>query len=211
MTISNLTRSQHLESLGSAAPVFGARRQWLGYVGETTGFGSLELSGCSPRRVTLVRPGDAEALREHHRLVRTGRLAPAWPRRPMGPGRVHVLDHEELLRTRADAHDSWLVAAQAVARLCRTDDEMAGLVADPLRHVLWAGREWLGSPGVVGALAALRQAADELATERAAHRAAVERMACRHDLDAIRLEIRTLAELRAEWDAVTAPDGRLRA
>ncbi len=211
MTISNLTRSQRLEAMGSAGPVFGGRRQWLGYVGETTGFGSLELSGCSPRRVSIVRPGDDDALREHHRLVRAGRLAPAWPRRSMGADRVHVVDHDELLLSRADAHDSWLAAAQAVARLCDTDDEVARLVADPLRLVLWSGRRRLGSPILVAELAELQQAAAELATERVAHHAAVERFAGRHDLDAIRLETRALAELRAEWAAVTAPDGRLRA
>jgi hypothetical protein len=206
--------------IDSPAPVFGGRRQWLGYVYETTGFGSLEMSGASAHRVTIVRPGDAQALADHHRMVRAGRLVPTWPRRAPGPDRVHVLEHDELRRTRADAHDSWLVAARGVARLCGTDDEVAHLAGGPLRHVLWSGRHHLASLDVVGALVELRHAADELAVERTAYRAAVERLTrdgrrapqddprpgvdelARRDLETIRLEIRALSAVRAEWDGV---------
>ncbi len=219
-SISNLTREQQLTAMGSPAPVFGGRRQWINYVCETTGFGSLEMLGASAHRVTLVRPGDVQALTDHHRLVRAGRLAPGWPRRPLGAHRVHVLDHVELVRTRADAHDSWLVAAQGIARLCGTDDEVAHLAGGPLRHVLWSGRHDLAARFVVSTLVELRHAADELATERTAYRAAVERMTrggrptteddpqrdvdelARHDLEAIRLEISALSAVRAEWDGV---------
>lgn len=225
VSISNLTRAQQLEAMGSAAPVFGGRRQWLDYVGETTGFGSLEMSRSSAHRVTLIRPGDAEALREHHRLVLAGRLTPSWPRPPLGAHRVHVLDRDELLRTRADAHDSWLVAAQGVARLCATDDQVAALVGGSLRHILWSGREHLAAAHVVLALTELGQAAHELAAERIAHRDAVERMIrrgrrpdetagevdaeaeavgelTRREIESIRLEARALSAVRTEWDGV---------
>lgn len=218
-SVSNLTRAQLLEAMGSSAPVFGGRRQWLDYVGETTRFGSVELSGTSAHRVTLVRPGDATALAEHHRLVRTGRLAPTWPRRPLGADRLHVLERDDLRHTRADALDSWLVLAQGVARLCGTDDEVAHLAGGPLHRVLWSGRTRLDAPDVLDALAELHRAAAELAVERTSYRAAVERMVhlgrpasaagtqphaadelVRADLESIRLEIRTLAAVRTEWD-----------
>lgn len=216
-SVSNLTRAQRVAAMDSAAPALGGRRQWLGYACETTGYRSVELSGSSARRVTLVRPGDPDALRRHHRQVRAGSLGPGWLRRPLGPDRVHELDLPELHRTRADAPGSWLRLAQAVARVCGTDDEVALLAGGPLRRILWSSRERLDSPHVVHALLELHRAAHELAAERTAYRHALERMVRRdrpdvrpdtvddltlHELEAIRLEARTLSAVRAEWDGV---------
>jgi hypothetical protein len=115
------------------------RRGWLDYAFETTGFGSVELGGPLAHRVTIVHPAADRVLRQHHHLVRSGRLRAAPYRRALDETRLHVVDRAELVRTRADDADSWLVTAQRVAGLCAGDDEVARVVGPALRQLLWAG------------------------------------------------------------------------
>ncbi len=215
-SVTNLTWSQQQAAM-SAAPLFGDRRQWDGYSAETTGYGSLELSGPLPHRVTIVHPSDADALRRHHRLVRRGRLRPAWYESRLDSSRLHVLARAELCRSRADDRGSWLFAAQRIASLCAADDDVARLVGPALRQLLWAGREQLGSDQVSAACTELRRAAEALAAERQAYLESVERLTTgsvndvtdrrfvadvvQDDLETIRLEVRVLAEVQREWDA----------
>jgi hypothetical protein len=184
-------------------PLFGTRREWAGYSFETTGYGSVERCGPSAHRVTIVHPADDDVLRLHHRLVRNGRLRPAWWRR-LDASRVHVIDREELFRTRADLRGSWLSAAHAVARSCGEDDEVARMTGPALRQLLWTGRAQLDSPQVTAAFTELRRAADALVAERRRYRAAVDRWVgadlVQQDVESIRLEARVLAEVQREWD-----------
>jgi hypothetical protein len=196
--------AQHREAM-TAAPLFGGRRSWLDYSFATTGYGSVERSGPRAYRVTIVRPGDPVALRQHHRLMRSGRLTPGPFRPRLDDSRVHVVDREELSLTRADAHDSWLVTAQHVARLCGADDEVARIAGAALRSLLWSGRVQLGSEPFMAAIDDLRRATEELAVERTAYRAAVDRWVAgeelaRSDIESIEVETRVLAKVRQEWD-----------
>lgn len=202
-SVSNLSWSQQQQAMGQA-PVLGGRRQWCDYSFELTGYGSLELCGPLAYRVTLVPPDDGQALRQLHRLVCSGRLQPLWSRRHLDASRVHVIDRAELSRTGVDARGSWLFVAQAVARLCGTDDEIAQIAGPALRGLLWAGREHLGSADLSAAITELRRATEDLAAERARYVAALERRV-RGDIDAVRLEAQVLAEVRREWD--TPPPG----
>ncbi len=182
----------------TADPLFGARRQWLAYSFETTGYGSVERCGSLPYRVTVVHPGDDHTLLQHHRLVRLGRLAPALHQRRIDASHLHVIDREELVRTRVDGHGSWLSAAQTIAGLCATDGDVARTVGPALRQLLWFSREHVGSGHVASALAELQQAAAALAAERDHYRAAVGRLV-QDDLVSIRLETETMAQMRREW------------
>lgn len=224
--VTNLSWSQQHQTLNAAAPLFGGRRGWLDYTYETTGYGSLELRGPLAYRVTIVQPGDAQTLRRHHRLVRSGHLKPARRWRRCDPCRVHVIERDELCRTRADDRDSWLFAAQGVARLCAGDDEVARLAGASLCRLLWFGREHLSSEHVSAAFAELRRATEALAAERRSYRTAVERRACagehhtfgtearlqsvdqlaQEDLESIRLEVRALSEVQSEWGGASGAD-----
>jgi hypothetical protein len=206
----------------SADPLFGGRRTWPAYTYETTGYGSLELRGALAYRVTIVHPDDREALRHHHRLVRSGRLNPSpYRRRRIDPAHLRVIDREELSRTRSDAVGSWLFAAQRVARVCGTDDEVARIAGPVLRQLLWVGRDHLGTEPVTAALAELRRATEDLAAERRRYCAALDRWVTsgrRHqvetqvdpepgqklvqgDIESIRLETRVLVAVQQEWAA----------
>jgi len=190
-----------------ADPLFGTRREWVGYSCETTGYGSVELCGPSAHRVTIVHPADDDVLRLHHRLVRNGRLRPAWYARRPDASRLHVVDRDELVRTRADLRGSWLSAAHAIARSCGEDDEVARMAGPALRQLLWSGRAQLDSPQVTVAFTELRRATDALVAERRRYRAAVDRWVgadiAQQDVESIRLEARVLAEVRREWDGAT--------
>lgn len=225
LSVSNLSWSQQQQAM-SQAPVLGGRRQWCDYSFEMTGYGSLELCGPLAYRVTIVHPDDVPALRQLHRLVCTGRLRPAWYRRQMDASHVHVIDRAELCRTRADARGSWLFAAQAVARLCGTDDEIAHIAGSALRRLLWTGRPHLGSEHFTAAATELRRATEELAGERRRYAAALERrlssgprssarapehrrtppQLVRDDVECIRLEAQVLAEVRREWEGPSPGD-----
>ena len=201
-SVTNLSWSQQQRTM-TAAPLFGGRRGWLDYSFETTGFGSVELRGPLAQRVTIVHPADDDVLHRHHRLVRTGRLRPPRFRPGLDGARLHVLDRAELVRTRADEPDSWLVPAQRVAGLCATDDEVARIAGPALRRLLWAGRPDLGPATVTAEIAALRRATEDLTAERARYRVAVDRWAslrdgARDDIESIRFETRVLAEARRE-------------
>jgi hypothetical protein len=207
-SVTNLSWSQQQQTM-TAAPLFGGRRGWLDYSSETTGFGSVELGGPLAHRVTIVHPADDRVLRRHHRLVRSGRLSPAPYRRALDETRLHVVDRAELVRTRADDVDSWLVTAQRVAGLCAGDDEVARVVGPALRQLLWAGRHHLGSEHVAATIAELRTAAQDLATERTRYRAAVDRWVSdrvHEDIEVIRLETRVLAEVRWDWEGPGSSD-----
>ncbi|MCW2839023.1 MAG: hypothetical protein JWR55_506 [Aeromicrobium sp.] len=215
LSVSTLSWAQQHESV-TPAPLFGGRRTWVGYAFETTGYGSLELCGPLAYRVTIVHPDDREALRQHHRLVRRGRLRPAPYRRRLGDSRLRVIEREQLTRSRADTHGSWLFAAQRIARVCGTDDEVARIAGPALRQLLWVSRDHLDSRHVEAAFVELARATEDLATERRRYRAAVDRwVAAGHrselqaeahlgavrqlvqgDLDSIRLETGVLAEVR---------------
>lgn len=195
-SVTNLSWAQQRAAV-SAAPLFGERRQWLGYSAETTGYGSLELCGPLAYRVTIVHPDDSQALRQHHRMVRSGRLRTARYWRRIALDHVHVIERAELCRSRADARGSWLFAAQAVARLCGADDEVAWIAGPALRRLLWAGRAGLG-PELTATITELRDLTESLAAERRRYLAAVEQ-SIRDDLETIQLEIRTLAEVRRDW------------
>lgn len=182
----------------TADPLFGARRQWLAYSFETTGYGSVERCGSAPHRVTIVHPDDDRALQQHHHLVRRGRLAPALHLRRIDATSVHVIDRDELVRTGADGRGSWLSGTQDIARLCATDNDVSRLVGPALRQLLWFGREHVGSQHVAGALAELRQAAEALAAEREHYIAALVRLV-QDDIRSIRLETETMAQMRREW------------
>lgn len=204
LSVSNLSRSQQQQAM-SHAPVLGGRRQWCDYSFELTGYGALELCGPLAYRVTIVHPDDAQALRRLHRLVRSGRLQPLGHRRRLDASRVRVIDRTELSRTGVDAHDSWLFAAQAVARWCGTDDTIAQIAGPALRRLLWTGRDHLGSEHLATVIAELRRATEDLAVERARYVAALERRvrglaAVPDGVESIRLETRVLAEVRREWE-----------
>lgn len=220
-SITNLSWTQQHQSMSTAGPLFGGRRSWLDYTCETTGYGSLEMAGSLAYRVTIVRPGDTESLRQHHGLVRNGRMKAPWFGRSTDPSSAHVIDHDELVSTRAHARGSWLFSSQDVARLCATDDEVARIAGGSLRRILWDSREHLGSEHITGLLAELRLAAEELAAERTSYRTALTHMVCagepgwagtaarlssviqlaQDDLESIRLETRALAGVRTEWDS----------
>ena len=216
-SVTNLTWSQQQQAM-AAAPLFGGRRTWRHYSFETTGYGSLELCGPLAHRVTIVHPGDAETLRRHHRLVRRGRLTSGSRRRP-DDAHLCVLERDELVRTRADDRDAWLFAAQRVAQLCGTDDEVARTAGPALRQLLWSGRTHLAGRDVLTMLVDLRHAAEALAEERRSYLAAVERwittgqraaidaeihrrsaqQLVQDDIESLRLETQVLAEVRREW------------
>lgn len=209
LSVTNLSWSQQQQTM-SHAPMLGGRRQWRGYAFELTGYGALELCGPLAYRVSIVHPDDAQALRQLHRLVCTGRLQPAWYRRRLPVSHVHILERGELSRTHVDARGSWLFAAQAVARLCGTDDQIAQLAGPALRRLLWTGREQLDSEHLATALNELRLAADELATERRRYGTALDRRVCgdpatQNAVQSLRLEAQVLAEVRREWEP--APGG----
>lgn len=196
LSVSNLSWSQQQQTM-SHAPALGGRRQWCGYSFELTGYGSVELCGPLAYRVTIVHPDDAAALRQLHRIVRSGRLRPAWYQPRPDVSHIHVLDRAELCRTRADARGSWLFAAQAVARLCGTDDEVAQLAGPALRRLLWAGRRGL-VPELTATITELLRVTESFAEERQRYLAAIEQRAA-EDLAAIRLETQVLAAARREW------------
>lgn len=201
-SVTNLSWGQQQQTM-TAAPLFGGRRGWLDYSFETTGFGSVELGGPLAHRVTIVHPADAAVLRQHHCLVRSGRLRPAPYRRRIDESLLHVIDRDELVRTRADDPDSWLVAAQRVAAWCATDDHVADVAGPALRQLLWSGRRRLGSEQLRTTFAELRRATEDLAVERARYDAAVEQhvqQLVRDDIESIRFETRVLGEVRREWE-----------
>ncbi|MET0929241.1 MAG: hypothetical protein ABWX74_06970 [Aeromicrobium sp.] len=207
-------------SEAGADPLFGGRRTWPAYTYETTGYGSLELRGARAYRVTIVHPDDRDALRRHHRLVRSGRLNPApYRRRRIDPAHLRVIDREELSGTRADAVGSWLSTTQRVAHVCGADDEVARLAGPALRQILWVGRDHLGTEHVAAALAELRRATEELAAERRRYCVALDRWVAsgrrpqvetrvdpetgpqlvQGDIESIRLETRVLVAVQREW------------
>lgn len=225
-SVTNLSWDQQ-RAAESAAPLFGGRRTWSAYAYETTGYGSLELCGPLAYRVTIVRPDDREVLRRHHRMVRSGRLNHAPYRwRRIDPSRLRVVDREELSRTQADAADSWLVAAQQVARACGADDEVARLAGPALRRLLWIGCDHLGAEHVAASFAELRGATEELAAARRLYRAALDRWVAsgrrdqrearadleseqqlvHGDIELIRLETRVLGAVRQDWGGTGIPD-----
>lgn len=218
LSVSNLSWSQQQQAM-SHAPVFGGRRQWCDYSFELTGYGALELCGLLAYRVTIAHPDDVQALRQLHRLVCSGRLRPLRNRRRLDASRVHVIERAELSRTGVDARDSWLFAAQAVARMCGTDDEIAQIAGPALRHLLWAGRDHLGSEHLTAPITELRRATEDLAAERMRYVAALERrirgdvqstpqearmrsltQEVRRDIESLRLEVQVLAEVQREWE-----------
>lgn len=219
-SLTNLSWAQQQQTM-SHGPLLGGRRQWCGYSFELTGYGSLELCGPLAYRVILVHPDDVSALRQLHRLVQSGRLRPACYRRRPDASHMYVLDRAELARTRVDARDSWLFAAQDIARLCGTDDEVAQMAGPVLRHLLWSGRDRPGSEHFAAAITELHQATQDLAAERTRYLAALERRFCgdaasaspaeapplsagqlaHADIDSIRLEAQVLAEVQREWEA----------
>lgn len=221
ISVTNLSWSQQQQTM-SHAPLLGGRRQWCGYSFEMTGYGAVELCGPLAYRVTIVHPDDPQALRQLHRLVCSGRLRPPRYRRGPDTSRVHVVDLAELSRTGADVRGSWLFAAQRIARLCGTDDEVAQIAGPALRRLLWIGREHLGSEHLTAAITELRQATEDFAAERTRYVAALEqrirgdapstlqaedrlrvlRQAVRSDIASIRLEIQVLAEVQREWRGV---------
>ena len=141
---------------------------------------------------------------------------------------MHVIDRDELCRTRADDPGSWLAEAQGIARLCGVDDAVARLAGSSLRRLLWFGREHLDTECVGTALADLGRATESLAAARGSYHAAVERMAfaserwacgtqaqlevvdqlAQEDVHSINLEVRALAEVQAEWEGHTSSAGR---
>lgn len=206
LSVTNLSWSQQQQTM-SHAPLFGGRRQWCGYSFELTGYGLLELCGPLAYRVTIVHPDDSQALRQLHRLVCSGRLRPAWYRRRPDTSRVHVVDRAELSRTRVDVRDSWLFAAQRIARLCGTDDEVAQIAGPALRRLLWIGTEHPDSD-LTAAITELRRATEDLAAERKKYVAALERRIRGNarrtvlpgDVESVWLETQVLAEVRREWE-----------
>jgi hypothetical protein len=214
-SVTNLSWSQQRATM-TGAPLFGGRRQWRDYSFETTGYGSLELCGQLAYRMSIVHPADDDGLRRHHRLVRRGRLTPVGIRRRPGTDRVHVLGRDELVRSGADTRGSWLFTAQRVARLCGTDDELAGFAGPALRQLLWVARDDLGDRAVADAFVDLRRATEALDAELTRHRAAVASRVrgdlhgepsieaglheVRRDIEAIGFEARVLSAVRQEWD-----------
>jgi hypothetical protein len=95
-SVTNLSWAQQRATM-QATPLFGGRREWPDYAAETTGYGSLELGGPLAYRVTIVAPGDEDALRGHHRLIRTGRPG------PRGTG-GHRRQHPRLVAVRGTGH-----------------------------------------------------------------------------------------------------------
>lgn len=188
-----------LDTAAVTAPPLGGRREWCDYSYETTGYGSVERSGLSVRRVTLVRPGDRAALRRHHHLVVAGRLHPVRGRKILARS-LHVVDGAALRH--AGERSSWLAVAHGVARSCATDDVVAEVAGGTLRRLLWSARHDLSSRDALVALHELAAATDALVAERSRFSMAL----AEHDIADVRLQARALAELRGEWDA-----GRVRA
>lgn len=206
-SVTNLSWSQQQQTM-SHAPAFGGRRQWCGYSFELTGYGAVELCGPLAYRVTIVHSDAPQALHQLHRLVSSGRLQPAWYRRKLDASCLHVVDRAELSGTRVDARGSWLFVAQAVARLCRTDDGVAQIAGPALRRLLWTERGCLDTAHFAAAINELHRATADLAAERKRYLVALEQKILSGDVESIRLEAQVLAEVRREWDADRARPAR---